>query len=217
MRPVRHPRRALAAATLAVAVVVFGMAACGDDADISSVPTTVTAQPGTSQVPTSQPDDAGCPPPVTRNTGARQADPEGVPVYLRAVDVSVEVAGCTERVTFAFEDPAPGDRPGWQIGYDKPPFEGADGRGVAVAGDAHLRVVLHAASGVDLSGDEVRETYRGPREITPDATSFVDEVQFVSDFEAVMDWVIGLDMERPFVVAWVGSELRIEFASGARS
>src|SRR5690606_24790448 len=66
-----------------------------------------------------------------------------------------------DRIVFEFE--APAEEPSWRVGYVEPPVR-QDGSGdpVAVEGTAFLELRLTPASGVDLSGEEPRETYAGP-------------------------------------------------------
>jgi hypothetical protein len=51
----------------------------------------------------------------------------------------------------------------------------------------------------DISGPDPVQTYFGPETIDVGAGS-VDQVVFVEDFEASMEWVIGLTGEKPFDV-----------------
>ncbi len=93
-----------------------------------------------------------------------------------------------DRVVFEFE----GDVPGYAVRYvDRPINEDGSGNPVEVKGDSVLQVRMEPASGVDLSGAELRQTYKGPNRITP-STSVVTELVRTGDFEAVLTWVIGV-------------------------
>lgn len=110
--------------------------------------------------------------------------------------VTAEAAGDHERVTFTFEGPLPG----YRVEYTQRPLvEDGSGDEVAVDGDAVLSVHFEPASGADLSGDQLRMTYTGPRRIRADL-AVVREVVRVTDFEANLDWAIGLVGEVPFRV-----------------
>ena len=50
---------------------------------------------------------------------------------------------------------------------------------------------MEPASGADLSGEELRITYKGANRITP-STSVVTELVRTGDFEAVLTWVVGV-------------------------
>ncbi len=110
--------------------------------------------------------------------------------------VTAEVAGDHERVTFTFEGPLPG----YRVEYTQRPLvEDGSGDEVAVEGEAVLSVHFEPASGADLSGDQLRMTYTGPRRIEANL-AVVREVVRVTDFEANLDWAIGLAAEVPFRV-----------------
>lgn len=110
--------------------------------------------------------------------------------------VTAEVAGDHERVTFTFEGPLPG----YRVEYTQRPLvEDGSGDEVAIDGDAVLSVHFEPASGADLSGDQLRMTYTGPRRIQANL-AVVREVVRVTDFEANLDWAVGLAGEVPFRV-----------------
>jgi hypothetical protein len=88
------------------------------------------------------------------------------------------------------------------------PFtEDASGRPVAIAGSAFLTVRCEPAYGYDFeTGDP---TYTGPKRITPTGTRHVREVVETGDFEAVLNWVIGLDEQRAYGIASGGVPSRV--------
>ena len=93
-----------------------------------------------------------------------------------------------DRVVFEFE----GAVPGYSVRYvNRPITEDGSGETVEVKGDSVLQVRMEPASGADLSGSELRITYKGPNRITP-STKVVTELVRTGDFEAVLTWVIGV-------------------------
>jgi len=93
-----------------------------------------------------------------------------------------------DRVVFEFE----GAVPGYSVRYvDRPITEDGSGNPVEIKGDSVLQVRMEPASGADLSGAELRQTYKGPNRITP-STSAVTELVRTGDFEAVLTWVTGV-------------------------
>ena len=110
-------------------------------------------------------------------------------------DVEATQAGDVDRVTFVFE----GELPGYRVGFvDRPVVEDGSGEEVQVDGAAVLAVHFEPASGFDLTG-EGRQVYTGPTRLDL-ATRVVLDVVRQSDFEANLDWVIGLDTKAPFRV-----------------
>lgn len=99
-------------------------------------------------------------------------------------------------IVFTFE----GNRiPQPRLRYVTPPIlEDGSGNPVQVAGSRFLEINMQPASGVDLSGPQLRIVYRGPRRIRGRPGSPVRELVRTGDFEAVLTWVAGLDRERPF-------------------
>ena len=203
----------LSALLLAFTVLAVG---CGDDGDdtagtdgtttSSSAVAATSSTAGDGEATTTT--EVVCETDFDGGTAPQSTDPQGAPVYLDEVDVAVEEPSCVEQVVFDYSGT---DAPGWQIEYGQPPFAGPSGEPVEVDGDAFLRLSLHGLSGVDLSGEEPRQTYTGPQEIRPDDATLLEEVQFISDFEAVMEWVIGLDRQRPYTVQVVDSSLVVTF------
>lgn len=150
----------------------------------------------------STPADPGSPGDATTTTitagGRFSTTPVSVAGQQRGLlaGVTAEAAGDHERVTFTFEGPLPG----YRIEYTQRPLvEDGSGDEVAVEGDGVLSVHFEPASGADLSGDQLRMTYTGPRRIEANL-AVVREVVRVTDFEANLDWAIGLAAEVPFRV-----------------
>lgn len=68
--------------------------------------------------------------------------------------------------------------------------------------------MLQGASGVDLSGDQMVETYRGPEELKPGFPALV-ELQHAGDFENVLSWGIGLTGPRCVKASRLTAPLRL--------
>lgn len=168
----------LPARLLTVALALFLVAgACGDE-----------PSPGTGPGSTSP----------TTGAGRFATTPVSVAGTQRGLlsEVSTEAAGSQERVTFRFEDALPG----YRVAYGQRPLvEDGSGKEVLVEGEAVLTIHFEPASGVELSGDQVRTAYSGPHRI-PVRLPTVTEVVRVSDFEANLHWAIGLRKEVPFRV-----------------
>jgi len=97
-------------------------------------------------------------------------------------------------------------QPFYVIGYADPPFVAISGDEVAVDGSAFIHVVISPALTHDI--DTFDPVYTGDEELFPGIDPIV-EVQFLGDFEATMEWVIGLTDERPFTVAILQDPLRV--------
>ncbi len=115
----------------------------------------------------------------------------------------------TDRVVFEFEG---GGTPAVGVEYADPEsLVDASGAVTPVAGGAVLRVALQPASGVDLSGAELREVYTGPARLQGESagTTAVREVARVEDFEAVLVWAVGVAEEVPFRVLRLADPARV--------
>lgn len=119
-------------------------------------------------------------------------------------DVTATQAGPVDRVTFEFE----GDLPGYRVGFvDRPIIQDGSGEEITVDGETVLAVHFEPASGFDLSG-EGRQVYTGPTRLDL-ATRTVLDVVRTGDFEANLEWVLGLDTKAPFRVRTETSPNRV--------
>jgi len=113
-----------------------------------------------------------------------------------------------DRVVFQFKN----HLPGYRIEYVDPPLK-QDGSGnvVQVEGNAFVVVRMEPASGFDLSKNEGELVYKGPRRIDGSAagTSVVREVVRIGDFEAVLNWAVGLSDRVDFRVRTASSPARL--------
>lgn len=172
------------ALVLAGSVVAAG--ACGSDQDPvvgPSGPTTTRAAAGSSTTGS-----------AAEGFGLTEvAEAASTPGLLASVEATQ--AGGVDRVTFGFE----GEVPGYRVGYvERPIVEDGSGEEITVDGDAVLAVRFEPAAGFDLTG-EGRQVYRGPTRLDL-ATRVVVDVVRTGDFEAVLQWAVGVDTEAPFRV-----------------
>jgi hypothetical protein len=109
---------------------------------------------------------------------------------------------CYERVTFVFRED---NAPQYAVRPAEPPFAGPSGEPIPVAGSSFLLVHFETAyaryPGVD--------GYDGPNSIVPPGFQAIREVRLIEDFEAVVNFVIGLDAERPFRVGTLTDPPRV--------
>lgn len=185
------PRLAVAA----VALSILGLA-CADD-------TTPTAG-------TPAPTDTPTPPPLEGASCEEQTGgEEDAAMFLTEVRVAGQFG--FDRVVFEFT-PHEGQEakvPFWKVAPTEPPLlEDPTGDELDVEGDAFLEAIIWA-SGVDLSGEEVREVYTGPESIEPPDTEVVEEVRLGGDFENVMTWFVGTTEAACFKVTELDDPVRI--------
>ena len=193
--------------------LVFVLGACGSDKEEAAPPTSttpVTAASTTSTVPATSTSSVittttsgECP-----NTGS--TDPastlQAQPAAL-LTKVGVTTVACRDTVTFTFRKSGTA-APSCKVAYMPGPFtEDASGRPVAVAGSAFLTVRCEPAYGYDF--ETGAPTYTGPKRITPTGTRHVREVVETGDFEAVLNWVIGLDEQRAYGITSGGVPNRV--------
>ena len=101
------------------------------------------------------------------------------------------------------------DVPGYRIGYiERPVTEDGSGREVAVRGGAVLEAHFEAASAVRMEGESAKETYKGPRRLSVNTTTIVDAVS-TGDFEANLNWAVGVVDRRPFTVTTLTAPSRV--------
>jgi len=181
---------------LGVLTVVLLLVACGNEDEpaldtregtaTSEDSTTTTAIEGDTS-PTSEP-----------GSGAEQ--------IAHLTDVRAGSHEGFDRIVFEFEGDAV---PGYAVEYRDPPFhEPGSGNEVAVTGEAFLYLRFEPARTAELEGEEVRVTYGGPRRFTPEGSALT-EVVMLGDFEALLEWTVGLEGERPFKVSTLTGPPRV--------
>jgi len=109
------------------------------------------------------------------------------------VSVRVYPAGVTDRVEFVFK----AGRPACHIAYVQPPIiADPSGQTVPVAGSAFLSMRCAGASGFNVMTNPIVRTYTGPKHVTGN-TRNVTEAVLTGDFEAVLNWAIGMRHRAP--------------------
>ena len=179
-------------APLLALALLAGACAEDDPAVVESAATTSTSAPSTTTT--------GAPGGFSTSTVSTPPERRGL-----LKDVTATQAGDVDRVTFTFE----GDLPGYRVGFvDRPVIEDGSGEEIDVDGEAVLGVHFEPASGFDLEAPEGRQVYTGPTRLDL-ATRVVLDVVRQSDFEANLDWVLGLDAKAPFRVRTESSPNRV--------
>jgi hypothetical protein len=125
-----------------------------------------------------------------------------------ALLTGVQVDGASARFEFAS---APATirthvRPGSRIA------ESGSGRKVPLKGDAFLVVSFSPAATATADETKVTFSYTGPKRLEPSSTGPVQEVVKIGDFEAQLDWAIGLDRRRTPQVTRDGTSVTVAFA-----
>lgn len=185
-------------AGLFVVLALLG-AACGDDDDDDDAggSTSTTTTTTTTEATTTTPSTA-----TSTTVFDGSTDPREGAAAAPGSTLLTDVAVTAGSVTFTFRE----GTPGYRIAYtDEPITQDGSGEPVAVEGDAHLTVRFEPASGYDMSAGA--ESYTGPDRIPGDDP--VTEVVRTGDFEAVLNWVIGVTSERPYRVETTANAVTI--------
>ena len=118
--------------------------------------------------------------------------------------VSATQRGPVDQVTFEFE----GELPGYRVEFvERPIVQDGSGDEISVDGASVLSVHFEPASGFDQTG-EGRQVYTGPTRLDLATRTILDVVR-VGDFEANLEWVLGLDTKAPFRVRTETSPNRV--------
>lgn len=195
--------RRLATAAAVAASVALPLAGCGSGED----PTVEVPAGGTSTMPTSTTGGdasttttaAGSSTTIDQATGA--GGPFGTTDFEyasseRALLTAIRHARHADsyRVVFEFK----GGIPGTKVAFtQRPVIQDGSGNEVTVAGDQVLSVRFEPASGFDMETSQ--ESYTGPDRITVNDGPVAELVR-TGDFEAVLNWVIGVDQGTTFRV-----------------
>lgn len=175
-----------AALGVSTVAAVAALAGCGS--------TETSSSPGESQAATTTAPEAFSGGRATV-TGSAQATDTAL---LESIDVG-EHDGF-DRVVFRFRGDA---LPGYRVGFvERPLREDGSGADVAIDGGAIIGVRLEPASGFDLNQGEGTLVYKGPKRIrgSDHGAKVVTELARTGDFEAVLNWAIGLDHATDFRV-----------------
>lgn len=92
--------------------------------------------------------------------------------------------------------------------------ESGSGRKVPLRGDAFLVVSFSPAATATATATKVTFSYTGSKRLRPSAAGPVQEVVKIGDFEAQLDWAIGLDRRRAPNVTRDGNAVTLAFADG---
>lgn len=181
---------------LPIVVLLAALGACGNDQE-----PVVTPGAGATTTTTTT---------TTGGTAGFATTTVSTPTTDRGLLASVAATndGDVDRITFTFE--GEGDVPGYRVGYvQRPIIQDGSGDEITVDGAAVLGVHFEPASGFDLSG-EGRQVYSGPNRLDLTTTVVVDVVR-VGDFEANLDWAVGVDAaDVPFRVRTEGRSVVVE-------
>ena len=202
----------------ALAVLVL-LGACGDDDDVTSgspdgsttttgdgSATTSTSAAGGTTTTTAAPTTTTTVPFAGSTSPTSQPPPPGSTSVALLGAVRTAHQTTADRVVFEFTND---QLPGFDVAYaDRPPTASGSGEVVPVEGAAVLLVRMEPASGVDLNDPQATPTYTGPDRVTGD-TTVVTEVVRTGDFEANLDWAIGLREEVPFLVSTLSNPSRV--------
>ena len=184
------------------------VAGCSDD-ELDTPPATTTTTAAAVTSPTTSTTLAAATPEAAIGpfgTGRRESTgfPSGPGPTALLTRVRVGHHDHFDRVVFTFENRVPG----YRVERTEPPIrEDASGEEIEVAGDAFVAVRMSPASSVDLGGDELRETYTGPRRLP--GPGEVVEVVRTGDFEALLTWVLGTRHADGFAVGTLTSPPRL--------
>jgi len=144
--------------------------------------------------------------------GGTQSRTGGQPTgTMLLTDVTAAAEKCADRIAFDFR-PDRSETPGYRVEYrpaEDAQTEDGSGNHVDVEGSAFLVVRMEPAATADLSGEDVKMTYTGPRRFAATGAKHATEVVKIGDFEGVVTWTIGLDERRPFRLVTSGSPPRL--------
>jgi hypothetical protein len=218
------PTRHAAAVFVALALLA---AACGDDAPIgTTTAATTTTAAATTEAPTTTAAPSTTLAPSTTTTAAAPTTAATTTTTAPAFDgttdpkhgittgdpaaplVDVRVGSHPGFTRVVWEMQSATGTPLYTVGYDDPPFANTGEQVIPVDGTAFLRVSFFPGMRFDISGPEAVQTYFGPEAI-PVGSGSVVEVVFLDDFEAQMEWVIGLTGEQPFNVFTLENPTRL--------
>jgi len=183
--------RVVVAAVVAVATACSSSSGSGDDE-------------ATETVPSSAPVPGEC---LEHGSVAPRDTPEGDDdVYL--LDVSVtRLDACTDEVVFEFRTAGRELPPGYEIAYEPGPFlDFTSGDEIEPAGAAYLVVrflrtgIVEVVPGPEGEPDFGETFDLGRESITPSGMNHLEEARLVAGPERTIQWVIGLDSERPFTI-----------------
>ena len=119
------------------------------------------------------------------------------------VDAEVFASGCTDVVTFEFRAGGAELPPGYEAAYEPGPFRDfTSGDEIDVGGEASLVLRFADVSLTEITPEDPEGTftYEGRESIEPFGLNHLREARMVAGPDGFVQWVVGLDSERPFVV-----------------
>jgi hypothetical protein len=185
---------------------LLAVSGCGGS-DTSSPPDGASSLPASSTPTTSTTDTSGIDPLEGAATTPVTAAATGSDTALLE-RIAVGRHEGYDRVVFQFQN----GLPGYKVEYVQPPLkEDGSGKPVSVKGDAIVSVRMEPASGFDLNTGEGVLVYKGPKQIDGSSagTSVVQQLVRTGDFEAVLNWAIGLSDRVDFRVTTATSPDRL--------
>ncbi len=121
-------------------------------------------------------------------------------------DVRIARQNDFDRIVWEFDDAAPEFLATF---VDPPILERPSDQPVDIAGGAFLEITMARATGFDLRGADVVETYPGPDRLASPGTHTVTEIVRTQDFEEFMTWTIGLDENTQYSVVTLENPYRV--------
>lgn len=192
---------------LLFASVAFLALACDDDETVSPTPTPGAAESATPGEPTATPrsSERGTPLP---DVGSAEPfsfpalpEPQTEPALLTNVRVGAHPEdGGFDRIVFEFE----AGRPAGTIEYRDDVTQCGSGMPVDPEGNATLWVHFDFTNAHNEAGELTIDST-----IVPGPGNSILEAESICDFEAVVEWAIGVDGERPFTVALLEDPSRV--------
>lgn len=145
---------------------------------------------------------------VIRDGSTEEQSSNTMPEMAPLTDVRVSPKEDCPRIVFEFSS----HEPDYVVQYSEGPFTEC-GSGEPVSTDswkasAYLTVRLEPSSTADLSKEDVPQTYEGPRDIEVDG-DVLKHLKVICDFEAVLEWVVGVDARHDFTVFTLPDPARI--------
>ena len=160
----------------------------------TSTTTTTTAAPTTTA------------PPFNGNTDPKESPVIGAP-DARLVDVRTGSHLGFTRVVWEMDGST--GTPMYQVGYTPGPFVNMGEFTIPVTGTAFLHVIFFPGMRHDITDpNDIIQTYLGPEVINVGVGS-VQQVVFIEDFEANMEWAIGLTGQQEFKVFTMENPTRL--------
>jgi hypothetical protein len=180
-------------------LVTAALTACSGGGESATAPTTSTTPASTTVA--AAPTAGTCAPFRGVTTSLRSSGPTA-PAFL--IDATAGADGCLDRVTFTFAPATATEPPGYEVGYRDPakePFvDGDPPVPIEVPGAAHLVVTIKPASSTNPLVDGRPQTYTGNLSLDYGDHHHLMIVRKLPDGADTVQWVIGLDSLRPFVV-----------------